>query len=132
MSLSLTSLGSITPVEQGGTERFNLGYGVLIGNGQLPVITLEANGNGVLAFVDGQWIIQDLSGNGSSNFTANAPLSITNNTISFVGVLPVASGGTGVSSLPSGLLKSDGTAISPALASIDYVVPGFSVDGGIY
>lgn len=134
MSFSLTGLGSITPVEQGGTERTDLGHGVLVGNGQLPIITIEATGNGYLAFVNGQWVIENATppSSGSNNLTAIAPLALTKGAISFTGILPVAKGGTGSTSLPAGLLKSDGSAISSALAEIDYVTPGFRVDGGVY
>lgn len=134
MSISLTALGSITPVEQGGTERYDLGHGVLVGNGQLPIITIEATGNGYLAFINGQWVMDagSPSSGGFSNLTAVSPLAITNNTINFAGTLPVSNGGTGVTSLPTGILKSDGNTIVAAIANLDYVLPGFSVDGGIY
>jgi hypothetical protein len=101
-------LGSVTPVEQGGTERFDLGHGLLVGNGQLPVLTLSPSTDGYPAYVNGEWVIVAGSPGG--------------------GGVPTG----GETALPTGVLKSDGATILEAIANVDYLTPDFTVDGGVF
>ena len=159
---SLTSVGTIsTGTWQGSTiGRAYGGTGLtaapsngqlLIGNGSgyaLSTLTAGTNvtiteGSGSITIaaasptagsgldVSGNQLSLDLKANGGCVIEASE-LAVDLGASSITGTLSVGDGGTGATSLPTGVVKANGSAFSAAVDETDYLSPNAEIDGGTY
>jgi len=110
LGLGQASTQNIVAVTHGGTGRASVTSGrLLIGNGTGALNELGGTSIGQVPQWNGtSWSVGSLPASGVNNVTASAPLSSSGGAspnISFTGVLPVTSGGTGATSTATALFN---------------------------